>query len=91
MAAEVHTIAELARALRAREVTAEDITERCLQQIADRQASINAFITVTADEARAQARDADRELKAGRDRGRVPTHVLNPGPTGFRSPLDAPT
>ena len=69
MSAEVRTIAELARALRERQVTAEAITERSLQQIADRNPSINAFITVMADEALAGARAADRELAAGRDRG----------------------
>jgi aspartyl-tRNA(Asn)/glutamyl-tRNA(Gln) amidotransferase subunit A len=69
MSAEPRTIAELARALRAREVTAEVVTERCLQRIADRNPSINAFITVLADQALAQARAADRELAAGRDRG----------------------
>ncbi len=51
MPAEPHTIAELARALRARALTAEAVTERCLQQIADRNPSINAFITVLADQA----------------------------------------
>lgn len=69
MSAEPRTIAELARALRAREVTAERVTEHSLQQIADRNPSINAFITVLADEALQQARAADRELAAGRDRG----------------------
>jgi aspartyl-tRNA(Asn)/glutamyl-tRNA(Gln) amidotransferase subunit A len=69
MAAEPHTIAEFARALRAREVTAEAITEQTLQQIANRNPSINAFITVLADEALAQARTADQELAAGHDRG----------------------
>ncbi len=69
MAAEPRTIAELARALRARDVTAESVTEVCLQQIASRNPSINAFISVLADAALAQAREADRELAAGRDRG----------------------
>jgi aspartyl-tRNA(Asn)/glutamyl-tRNA(Gln) amidotransferase subunit A len=69
MPAEPRTIADLARALRAREVTAEAVTERSLQQIADRNPSINAFITVLADQALAQARVADRDLAAGRDRG----------------------
>jgi aspartyl-tRNA(Asn)/glutamyl-tRNA(Gln) amidotransferase subunit A len=74
MVAEARTIAELARTLRARELTAEALTDRCLQHIADRQPAINAFIVVMADEARAQARDADRELAAGRDRG--PLHGI---------------
>jgi aspartyl-tRNA(Asn)/glutamyl-tRNA(Gln) amidotransferase subunit A len=69
MAAEPATITELARALRTRAVTALEVTEACLQRIADQDASINAFITVLGDEARAQARAADGELAAGRDRG----------------------
>jgi aspartyl-tRNA(Asn)/glutamyl-tRNA(Gln) amidotransferase subunit A len=60
---------DLARAIRAGEVTAEAVTERCLQQIATRDPAINAFITVLADDARTAARDADRELADGRDRG----------------------
>ena len=56
MSAEPRTIAELARALRAREVTAEAVTNAASQQIAERNPSINAFITVLADQALAQAR-----------------------------------
>jgi aspartyl-tRNA(Asn)/glutamyl-tRNA(Gln) amidotransferase subunit A len=69
MHAEPHTIAELSRALRARTVTAEAVTERCLQQIAERDSGINAFIAVFGEQARAQARDADRALAANRDLG----------------------
>ena len=69
MAAEAHTIAELARALQARETTAEAVLERCLRRVAERNATLNAFITVFEDEAREQARGADREIRAGRYRG----------------------
>jgi len=69
MDADVRTISELARQIRAGSLSAEAATEHCLARIAERDRDINAYITVTADEARAQARDADRELKAGRDRG----------------------
>jgi aspartyl-tRNA(Asn)/glutamyl-tRNA(Gln) amidotransferase subunit A len=74
MQIEAQSITEVARALRARAITAEAVTERCLQQIADHNPSINAFITVLADRALAQARAADRELAAGRDRG--PLHGI---------------
>jgi len=57
------------RKLRAREITAEQVTEECLQRIDAGNKRLNAFITVMAEEARRQARDADRELAAGRDRG----------------------
>jgi len=69
MPAEPRTIAELARALQARALTAEAITERCLSAIAERNPSLNAFITVLADAAREQARRADAEIAAGRYRG----------------------
>ena len=63
------TIEEFARKLRAREVTALEITNICLQRIDELQPSLNAFIRVLADEARREAAAADRELASGRDRG----------------------
>ncbi len=69
MAAEPHTIAELSRALKARETTAEAVLEQCLRRIAERNGTLNAFITVFEEQARAQAREADREIAAGRHRG----------------------
>jgi len=63
------TLAELSRALQARSITSEFVTERCLEHIAKRDPSINAFITVLDEEARAQARAADQEIAAGRYRG----------------------
>jgi aspartyl-tRNA(Asn)/glutamyl-tRNA(Gln) amidotransferase subunit A len=83
MDGERRTIAQLARALRRGETSAEAITEACLQQIADQDPSINAFISVLGDEARAQARDADRERAAGRDRG--PLHGI---PLSIKDLLD---
>ncbi len=66
---ELQSIAALARAIKAREITVEAVVERCLQRIAERNGTLNAFITILADEAREQARDADREIAAGRYRG----------------------
>src|SRR6266545_2210651 len=63
------TIEEFARRLRAREITSEAVTEECLRRIEAENPRLNAFILVMADEARRQAREADRELAAGRDRG----------------------
>lgn len=63
------TMTELGRALANREVTAELVTDRCLQAIAAHNASLNAFIRVMADEARDAARQADAEIAAGRHRG----------------------
>ncbi len=63
------TIEEFGKRLRAREVTALDVTETCLQRIDELQPRLNPFIRVMADEARRDAAAADRELAAGRDRG----------------------
>src|SRR5262245_12688927 len=63
------TIEEFGRRLRAREISAEEVTNTCLARIEGHNARVNAFITVMADEARRQARAADRELAAGHDRG----------------------
>src|ERR1700688_1976565 len=69
MSPEAQTIAGLARALSGRETTAEAVLDRCLPRIAERNPTLNAFITVFEGEARAQAREADREIAAGRHRG----------------------
>jgi aspartyl-tRNA(Asn)/glutamyl-tRNA(Gln) amidotransferase subunit A len=50
-------------------MTAEQITSDCLQRIAVADPGINAFITVLADEALAQARQLDIDIKSGRYRG----------------------
>jgi aspartyl-tRNA(Asn)/glutamyl-tRNA(Gln) amidotransferase subunit A len=63
------TIDEFGRRLRARELTAEQVTDACLRRIEEDNPRLNAFILVMAGTARQQARDADRELAAGRDRG----------------------
>ena len=69
MHADAQTITELARLIRAGTMSSEEATERCLARIAERDRDINAYITVMAGQARAQAREADREIAAGRDRG----------------------
>ncbi len=58
------TIGELARALRARETSSVELVQETLARIAASQA-INAFITVDADGALAQARAADSALARG--------------------------
>jgi len=62
-------MAELARALESRQVTAALVTDRCLGAIAERNPSLNAFIAVFADQARAQALEADAGMAAGSPRG----------------------
>ena len=74
MTAEPQTISELSRALKARQTTAEAVIDRCLQRIAERNPTLNAFITVFEREAREEARAADREIAAGTYRG--PLHGI---------------
>jgi aspartyl-tRNA(Asn)/glutamyl-tRNA(Gln) amidotransferase subunit A len=63
------TIEQFGRRLRARELTAVRVTDQCLRRIEADNPRVNAFITVLADEAMRQAREADQELAAGNDRG----------------------
>ena len=69
MTSDTPTIEEFGRRLRAREMSAVEMTDECLKRIDADNGRLNAFILVMTDEARRQARDADRELAAGRDRG----------------------
>jgi aspartyl-tRNA(Asn)/glutamyl-tRNA(Gln) amidotransferase subunit A len=62
------TIADAHRALVAGELTSEALTRACLDRIAERR-DLNAFIAVFEETAVAEAREADRELAAGRVRG----------------------
>ena len=77
------TIEEFGRRFRARELTSVRVTEECLQRIEADNRRLNAFIAVTADEALRQAREADRELAAGQDRG--PLHGV---PLSIKDLLD---
>jgi aspartyl-tRNA(Asn)/glutamyl-tRNA(Gln) amidotransferase subunit A len=64
----------LAAALRARKISALGLIEESLRKIARLDPQLNAFITVTADAARARARQLDEELARGLDRG--PLHGI---------------
>jgi aspartyl-tRNA(Asn)/glutamyl-tRNA(Gln) amidotransferase subunit A len=63
------TIDAFGRKLRAGELTAAELTDECLRRIGVGNVTLNAFIHVSYDEAREAARQADRELAAGLDRG----------------------
>jgi len=63
------TVAEFARAFRAREITSEQATEHCLSVIGANNDELRAFTLVLEKDAIEQARQADRELASGRDRG----------------------
>jgi len=60
--------------LRAGEASSVALTERMLERIDQYNPRLNAYITITAELARAQARESDRELGEGRDRG--PLHGI---------------
>ncbi len=57
------------RRLRAREVSSTELVADCLSRIEADNARLNAFILVTADEARTAAKRCDLELANGIDRG----------------------
>src|SRR3989442_2461706 len=61
-------IEDVARVLRERRLSPVEVTEAALARIASL-ARLNAFITVTAELAREQAREREREIGAGRYRG----------------------
>jgi aspartyl-tRNA(Asn)/glutamyl-tRNA(Gln) amidotransferase subunit A len=77
------TIEQFGRRLRARELTATRVTEECLRRIEADNPRLNAFITVMADEALRQAREADQAMAAGDDRG--PLHGV---PISIKDLLD---
>jgi aspartyl-tRNA(Asn)/glutamyl-tRNA(Gln) amidotransferase subunit A len=63
------TITELAQRLRRREISPVEITRACLDRIEKLNPVLNAFITVTAESALAEARVAEAEILRGEWRG----------------------
>ena len=68
------TIAEAGRRLREGSLTSEAMTRAYLVRIRELEPRLNAFITLTEDQALETARTRDRELDRGRDRG--PLHGI---------------
>jgi aspartyl-tRNA(Asn)/glutamyl-tRNA(Gln) amidotransferase subunit A len=62
-------LADAARRIAAGELSAVELTAACLERIAALDAQVNAFITVTADDAVRQAREADDDVERGDARG----------------------
>jgi len=60
--------------LRSGQVSSAELTEDCLRRIETLNPRLNAFITVTAEIAREQAKQADQERRSGMDRG--PLHGI---------------
>ncbi len=68
------TVTNLAPLLRKRRLSPVDLTSWVLTRVDQMQPDLNAFITITADLALAQARRAEREIAKGRYRG--PLHGI---------------
>ena len=68
------TLADASARIRARSVTATQLTEDCLARIATYNPKLNAFITVMREQALAQARELDAEQRSGRLRS--PLHGI---------------
>lgn len=68
------TINDIAPKVAAGKITSEKLTENCLATIAELNPKLNAFIMVTAEAALARARQADKEIAAGRCLG--PLHGI---------------
>ena len=68
------SIVETSELLRKRELSPVELTKTCLARIEKLNPSLNAFITVTAESALAQARSAEAEILQGRWRG--PLHGI---------------
>ncbi len=68
------SLQEAVRRIRRRRISAAELTQACLGRIEKLQPVLNAFITVTAEQALAQARELDTELRRGRLRG--PLHGI---------------
>lgn len=69
--------------LRTQQITSKRLTEIYLDRVARIAPGLQCFITVTEELARSQAEAADRELRAGRDRG--PLHGI---PYGIKDVFD---
>src|SRR5664280_2603241 len=77
------TLTEAAQQIRTRKVSPLEITRACLARIERLNPDLNAFITVTAELALEQARQAEAEVMAGHWRG--PLHGI---PIGLKDLLD---
>ena len=71
------TISEIAPLIQSREVSPVDLTEAALAEAERRQPTLNSFITIMGEQARAQAEQAEDELARGEYRG--PLHGIPVG------------
>jgi aspartyl-tRNA(Asn)/glutamyl-tRNA(Gln) amidotransferase subunit A len=77
------TLVEAAELLRSRKISPVELTQQCLDRIQRRNPTLNAFITITADQALDAARRAEAEIAAANYRG--PLHGI---PIGLKDLFD---
>jgi aspartyl-tRNA(Asn)/glutamyl-tRNA(Gln) amidotransferase subunit A len=77
------TLSEASELVRAGNVSPVELTEVCLRRIESLNPTLNAFITVTAESALAQAREAESDIHNGRWKG--PLHGI---PIGLKDLVD---
>lgn len=98
-------LSQASRMLQTRTVSSVDLVDAILRRIEETEPAIHAYVLIFADEARAEARHADRELARGRWRGplhgiplaikdlfytrNVPTEAGSRVLRGFAPPYDA--
>ena len=71
---EALTIAEVSSRIRKKEISPVELTERFLERIHRLNPLLNAYVTLTEDQARAEAQAAEAEIKKGKYRG--PLHGI---------------
>lgn len=77
------SIREAGGLIRRRAISPVELTRACLERIERLNPSLNAFVTVTVEEALAQAREAEADVRRGRWRG--PLHGI---PLGLKDNID---
>src|SRR5262245_42704266 len=77
------TLKQASDLIRRRDVSPVELTEACLKRIDAYNPSLNAFITITRDQALASAREMEAELKKGKWRG--PLHGI---PVALKDNID---
>jgi len=75
------SIGELHTLLRTRQISPVEIVEACLSRIERLDQKLNAFVTIRAEHAREEAKEAEKDINAGRWRG--PLHGIPVGIKDF--------
>ena len=77
------SIREAGDLVRRKAISPIELTRQCLQRVERLNPALNAFVTVTAEQAMAQAREAEAEVRRGKWRG--PLHGI---PIGLKDNID---